>query len=365
MDDAAYFRHHAERYRNLADAFSDHSISTRLATLADECEAAMRQLPPQRAGAARALVNAGRRARTSGPRKAEQGKLATEAGTRIAAARMSGTDATACRQAECRRHAQRGSLDLARERTCRMRGGLLVSAAVLAAGVAMASAQNAPGASAQEHTRNPALSQHHRAPTAAARNAEQPLRRRATHFGFQDSMEQGLNNQRRSGRGPAVRGDTSGEWGARVALHSDKPRGGAPDAVAEQDQVRQAQAALNRQGFNVGDPDGRLGKRTKEALIAFQKQHGFRTTGKVDRATLDALLASGISPRGGQSNPAVPIQAAPQGVAPATNGHGGAAPQSATSLQPTDGETPPAQLPQMPDTGATGRVPAGSPPEDE
>ena len=49
--------------------------------------------------------------------------------------------------------------------------------------------------------------------------------------------------------------------------------------------------SLNRQGFNVGEPDGVLGRRTKEALMALQKQRGFEATGKADRATLDALNA--------------------------------------------------------------------------
>jgi hypothetical protein len=51
MDDAAYFRDHAERYRKLADAFRDHPISTRLATLADEFDSKARNLPRLRARA--------------------------------------------------------------------------------------------------------------------------------------------------------------------------------------------------------------------------------------------------------------------------------------------------------------------------
>jgi hypothetical protein len=43
MDDAAYFRDHAEHYRKLAGAFRDHpAVSTRLAALAGECDAAAR-----------------------------------------------------------------------------------------------------------------------------------------------------------------------------------------------------------------------------------------------------------------------------------------------------------------------------------
>jgi hypothetical protein len=138
-----------------------------------------------------------------------------------------------------------------------------------------------------------------------------------------------------------------------------------PDSQQGRDEIRKAQAALNQQGFNVGDPDGKLGKRTKDALIAFQKQRGFRTTGKVDHATLDALLANN-SPAPGTSPPnpaqAVPDQAAPQPAPaaipaePGTTGQGDAQP----AVPPTE---PVPESPQMPDTGTSGRIPAGSPQE--
>jgi peptidoglycan hydrolase-like protein with peptidoglycan-binding domain len=144
-----------------------------------------------------------------------------------------------------------------------------------------------------------------------------------------------------------------------------------PDAQQGGDEIRKVQAALNQQGFNVGDPDGKLGKRTKQALIAFQKQRGFRSTGKVDHATLDALLANtnspapGASPQNSQPNPAqaVPEQTAPQAAPaaipaePGTTGQGDAQP----AMPPTE---PVPESPQMPDTGTSGRIPAGSPQED-
>jgi peptidoglycan hydrolase-like protein with peptidoglycan-binding domain len=359
-----------------------------------------------------------------------------------------------------------------------MRSRLLMSAAVLAVGLAVASAQNAPG-SGQEHTRNQARSQHHRSPAGALRKAEQPLRTRAAGFGFQHGMEKGRSERgaaarvksatsmrphgargdlhppaRHNGasvlppRGQWDRGDGSmrdramgqghlqpeqdwprpgrrqqasphakehghqdlarnktprrltdqrmaragnhnargdhnlhgGRNQIRVALHREHHRGGAPNANAGQEQVRQAQTALNQHGFNVGDADGKVGKRTKEALIAFQKQRGFRTTGKVDHTTLHALLAGGAAPGGSvgsnqgstppnpapapQPSPApASIQTAPQGVPPATTGRAEAAPVAPP--QPANGETPPApEGQQMPDTSASGRVPAGSPQED-
>jgi peptidoglycan hydrolase-like protein with peptidoglycan-binding domain len=361
-----------------------------------------------------------------------------------------------------------------------MRSRLLMSAAVLVAGLAVASAQNAPGAG-QEHTRHQARSQLHRSPAAAPRKAEQPPRSRATGFGFQDGMEKGRSERGTATRGksassmrphsargdlhpPAKHNDASvlpprrqwdrGHWSMRDramgqghlqpeqdrtrpgrrqqvsppaqerghqdlarnksprrladqrmaragnrdargdqnphdghkqtrTLHREHHRDGAPNANTGLAQVRRAQTALNQQGFNVGDPDGKLGKRTKEALIAFQKQRGFRTTGNVDRTTLHALLAGGAAAGGSmgsnqgstppnpapapQPNPApAAIQSAPQGVPPpATTGRSDAAPEPVAPPQPTDGETPPAsEGRQMPDSGASGRVPAGSPQED-
>jgi hypothetical protein len=60
MDDAAYLRDHAERYRKLACEFSDHRIGARLATLAEEFDVKARDLPRQRACAIHCNSPAGR-----------------------------------------------------------------------------------------------------------------------------------------------------------------------------------------------------------------------------------------------------------------------------------------------------------------
>jgi peptidoglycan hydrolase-like protein with peptidoglycan-binding domain len=262
-----------------------------------------------------------------------------------------------------------------------MRSRLLVSAAILAAEIAMASAQNAPDGSGQDHARNQARSQRHGKASgdrsiwdrAIGQERLRPERRQpASQF----AKERGQQGVARSKTQPHLSHKAMGQAGERDArarnqagsamVHPDKQRGGAPDADAGQDQVRKVQAALSQQGFSVGDPDGKLGKRTKEALIAFQKQRGFRTTGRIDRTTLHALLAGEAAPDSGQPSPIrAPVQTAPQGVAPATTGQGGAPPPPAASPQLTDGETPPPHDGlQMPESGATSRVPAGSPQED-
>ena len=67
-------------------------------------------------------------------------------------------------------------------------------------------------------------------------------------------------------------------------------------------QIRQLQIALNAKGFNVGAPDGVFGQRTREALIAFQKQQGFQAHGEIDQQTMAALGVSGGSPTTGQGS---------------------------------------------------------------
>jgi len=73
-------------------------------------------------------------------------------------------------------------------------------------------------------------------------------------------------------------------------------------------EIRQLQIALNAKGFNVGAPDGVLGPRTREALIAFQKQQGFQANGEIDQQTMAALGlnattgSSSATGQGGASN---------------------------------------------------------------
>jgi peptidoglycan hydrolase-like protein with peptidoglycan-binding domain len=164
--------------------------------------------------------------------------------------------------------------------------------------------------------------------------------------------------------------------GTSKVSHSTAPA--RRDSAAGQSDVRKAQTALNQQGFDAGDPDGKLGQRTKKALIAFQKKRGFQTTGKVDRITLEALNAGAAqdsregkpnkndstkdsaSKDGSRNRGQAPAAAAPQNApaAPSTTGQGSPAPAPQPSA-----ETPATpDGPQMPN--ASSRVPAGAPQED-
>jgi peptidoglycan hydrolase-like protein with peptidoglycan-binding domain len=105
--------------------------------------------------------------------------------------------------------------------------------------------------------------------------------------------------------------------GARLDSGSAKVSGGAGAIDLAPDQIRQVQMVLIEKGFDIGEPDGRLGPRTTRALITFQRQQGFQATGQIDSRTMTAL---GVSSTTGQGN-----QGANQ---PSTSG------QSGTGTQP-------------------------------
>jgi len=72
----------------------------------------------------------------------------------------------------------------------------------------------------------------------------------------------------------------------------------------DRDQIRELQIVLRDKGFDIGEPDGVMGTRTKEALIAFQRQEGFRATGQIDVETVTALGIKGdFGQRGGNQPP--------------------------------------------------------------
>jgi peptidoglycan hydrolase-like protein with peptidoglycan-binding domain len=75
-------------------------------------------------------------------------------------------------------------------------------------------------------------------------------------------------------------------------------RGGSINLSREQ--IRELRIVLRDKGFDIGEPDGVMGTRTKEALIAFQRQEGFRATGQIDVETVTALGIKGdFGQRGG------------------------------------------------------------------
>jgi rare lipoprotein A len=83
-------------------------------------------------------------------------------------------------------------------------------------------------------------------------------------------------------------------WGVWLTAAAGQPRGQpeAPDAqvpALTEDQVKQAQEALKTEGFHPGAVDGVVGRRTREALHAYQAREGLPTTGVLDEATFSRL----------------------------------------------------------------------------
>ena len=54
--------------------------------------------------------------------------------------------------------------------------------------------------------------------------------------------------------------------------------------------VRNVQAILNKSGFDAGTPDGVMGKKTRTAILEFQRANDLPTTGEIDDALVKALL---------------------------------------------------------------------------
>jgi peptidoglycan hydrolase-like protein with peptidoglycan-binding domain len=72
---------------------------------------------------------------------------------------------------------------------------------------------------------------------------------------------------------------------------------GASDALArehknaDRDPVKGAQRALKERGYDIGEPDGKLGAKTHAAVRAFQKDEGLKVTGRLDPETMKRLRA--------------------------------------------------------------------------
>ncbi len=96
-----------------------------------------------------------------------------------------------------------------------------------------------------------------------------------------------------------------------------------------QDQIMQAQQALDQKGFQVGKADGIVGPRTERALRNFQQKQGLQQSGQLDEQTLAAL---GVSDNQGQNNNSSSQRE--------TTGQGGMKSPSGTQHQPSVNHNP-------------------------
>jgi hypothetical protein len=82
-----------------------------------------------------------------------------------------------------------------------------------------------------------------------------------------------------------------------IALLSDRLRGGpgvqAPwptdDRGLSRAERRELMQRLARQGYDIGDPDGRIGAKTRAAIQDVERQIGLEVTGRAGGRLLDAL----------------------------------------------------------------------------
>ena len=103
------------------------------------------------------------------------------------------------------------------------------------------------------------------------------------------------------------------------------------------DDVRQAQQALQDKGISPGPVDGLMGPQTRAALRQYQQKENLKVTGRLDSDTKDRLLA-------GKTTSAAPS------ASPSTTSS-----TSSTTAAPTDAQTPssmPAGAATAPGTGA-------------
>ncbi len=59
--------------------------------------------------------------------------------------------------------------------------------------------------------------------------------------------------------------------------------------AAGSDPIGEVQQLLNKLGFNIGEPDGRMGVRTTNAIRLFQLQYGLKVTGEVTADLISQL----------------------------------------------------------------------------
>lgn len=80
-------------------------------------------------------------------------------------------------------------------------------------------------------------------------------------------------------------------WRRAPAKHQDMAPDGA-DTEAAADPVTLTQQLLTKLGFNIGEPDGKMGLRTANAIRLFQLQSGMPVTGEITPELLDQMKRS-------------------------------------------------------------------------
>jgi len=98
----------------------------------------------------------------------------------------------------------------------------------------------------------------------------------------------GLHARDLIGRDAVVLNNKKAEAFAKALFETFHPNSGARERAF----TRVAQRMLLQLGYDVGPPDGDLGRQTRRTLVQFQKIQGIKTTGKPDRRTIRRLYRS-------------------------------------------------------------------------
>ena len=91
--------------------------------------------------------------------------------------------------------------------------------------------------------------------------------------------------------------NASESYALAIAHLGDRMKGGGvfvhgwpiEDEPLSRAQRREVQALLNKNGYNVGEPDGAIGTKSREAIADFQKKHGLNPNGQAMLSVLEAL----------------------------------------------------------------------------
>lgn len=74
---------------------------------------------------------------------------------------------------------------------------------------------------------------------------------------------------------------------ALVSARSSKKK--VVGSIKQRPSVKHVQIALKNAGYDPGKIDGRMGRQTKEAILAFQRANNLEATGKADKKTWELL----------------------------------------------------------------------------
>lgn len=78
------------------------------------------------------------------------------------------------------------------------------------------------------------------------------------------------------------------------------------------DRIEEIQSALARGGYYTGEPNGKMGSDTQDALKRFQEANGISPTGKIDALTLEKLGLGSDTAGVGAPKQAPPATSQPQ-----------------------------------------------------